>query len=195
MPTLFFPTHSDLRKWFEENHDKTDELWVGYFKKNTGKPSVSWPESVDEALCFGWIDGIRKSIDDERYKIRFTPRRKGSTWSAVNTKRIKELIKLGLVKPAGLKVFNNRDKKKTERYSFEQVTVKLPFEFEKKIKANKKAWNYFQKLPPSSKKLSIWWVISAKKEDTKMRRLNTLIKCSEEGRKIPPLIISKKDKS
>lgn len=194
MPTLFFPTKSHLRKWFEKNHDKTDELWVGYYKKDTGKPSITWPESVDEALCFGWIDGIRKSIDDERYKIRFTPRRKSSTWSAVNTKRIKELIKLGLVKSAGLKVFNNRDKKKSERYSFEQVKVKLPVGFEKKIKANKKAWSYFQNLPPSSKKLSVWWIISAKKEETKLRRLNTLIECSESGRKIPPLIVSKGDK-
>ena len=98
---LFFPTQSGLRKWFEKNHNKADELWVGYYKKSTGKPSITWQESVDEALCFGWIDGIRKSIDEESYKIRFTPRRKGSIWSAVNTKRIKELIKLGLVKPSG----------------------------------------------------------------------------------------------
>jgi len=193
MTPTFFPTPSDLRKWFEKNHNKFDELWVGYYKKGTGKPSITWQESVDEALCFGWIDGIRKSIDEESYKIRFTPRRKGSIWSAVNTKRIKELIKLNLVKPSGLKVFNNRDEKKTELYSFEQVKVKLPKEFEKKIKANKKAWVYFQQLPPSAKKLSTWWIISAKKEETKLNRLNTLIKCSEEGRKIPPLVISKKD--
>jgi len=193
MSPLFFTTQSDLRKWFKKNHKKADELLVGYYKKSTGKASITWQESVDEALCFGWIDGIRKSIDEESYKIRFTPRRKGSIWSAVNTKRIKELIKLNLVKPSGLKVFNNRDEKKTELYSFEQVKVKLPKEFEKKIKANKKAWVYFQKLPPSAKKLSTWWIISAKKEETKLNRLNTLIKCSEEGRKIPPLVISKKD--
>lgn len=191
----FFPTQPHLRKWFEKNHKKADEFWVGYYKKGSGKPSITWPESVDEALCFGWIDGIRKSIDEESYKIRFTPRRKGSIWSAVNTKRIKELIKLGLVKPSGLEVFNKRDEKKTNRYSFEQKEAKFPKEFEKKFKANKKAWKYFQTLPPSAKRPSTWWVISAKREETKLSRLDTLIKCSEEERKIPPLIISKKGKN
>jgi uncharacterized protein YdeI (YjbR/CyaY-like superfamily) len=191
----FFPTQSHLRKWFEKNHKKANELWVGYYKKNTGKPSITWQESVDEALCFGWIDGIRKSINEESYKIRFTPRRKGSNWSAVNIKRIKELIKLGLVKPAGLEVFKNRDAKKDEQYSFEQQKVELPKTFEKKIKANSKVWEYFIKLPPYAKRLSTWWVISAKREETKLKRLDILIQCSEEGRKIPPLIIRKKDKS
>ena len=194
MNPLFFPTQSDLRKWFEKNHNKADELWVGYFKKGTGKPSITWQESVDEALCFGWIDGIRNAIDEESYKIRFTPRRKGSIWSAVNTKRIKELIKLGLVKPSGLEVFNQRDEKKTNRYSFEQKEAKFPIEFEKELKANKKAWQYFQTIPPSAKRLSTWWVISAKRKETKLSRLKTLIQCSEEERKIPPLIVSKKDK-
>jgi uncharacterized protein YdeI (YjbR/CyaY-like superfamily) len=194
MFATFFPTQSHLRKWFEKNHNKADELWVGYYKKTTGKPSITWQESVDEALCFGWIDGIRKSVDDESYKIRFTPRRKSSIWSTINIKRINELIKLGLVQPAGLEVFNNRDFKRTNQYSFEKENVKLSKEFEKKIKANKKAWEYFQHLAPTYKKPSIWWVMSAKKEDTKLRRLNTLIKCSEEGRKIPPLVITKKDK-
>jgi uncharacterized protein YdeI (YjbR/CyaY-like superfamily) len=191
----FFPTQSDLRKWFTRNHKQSDEIWVGYYKKDTGEKSITWQESVDEALCFGWIDGIRKSINEESYKIRFTPRRKGSNWSAVNIKRIKELIKLGLVKPAGLKVFKNRDAKKDEQYSFEQQKVELPKTFEKKIKANSKAWEYFIKLPPYAKRLSTWWVISAKREETKLKRLDILIQCSEEGRKIPPLIIRKKDKS
>ena len=194
MNPLFFPTQSHLRKWFEKNHNKAEELWVGYYKKSSGKLSITWQESVDEALCFGWIDSIRKSIDDESYTNRFTPRREGSTWSAVNTKRIKELIKLGLVKPSGLEVFNKRDKKKTNHYSFEQKEAKFPKEFEKKIKANKRAWNYFQKLPPYAKRLSTWWVISAKREETKIKRLEVLIRCSEEERKIPPLIVSKKDK-
>ena len=192
MSLLFFPTQSHLHKWFEKNHNKVDELWIGYYKKGTGKPSITWQESVDEALCFGWIDGIRKSIDEESYKIRFTPRRKGSIWSAVNTRRIKELIKLGSVKPSGLKIFNNRDEKKTNRYSFEQKEAKFPAEFEKKLKANKKAWKYFQKLPPYAKRLSTWWVTSAKREETKINRLDILIKCSEEERKIPRLVISKK---
>lgn len=191
---LFFLTQSHLRKWLEKSHNKFDELWVGYYKKGTGKTSITWQESVDEALCFGWIDGIRKSIDKESYKIRFTPRRKGSIWSAVNTKRIQELIKLGLVKPAGLEVFNQRDKKKTNRYSFEQKEAKFPKDFEKKFKANKKAWKYFQTLPPSVKRVSTWWVISAKREETNLNRLDILIQCSVEGRKIPGLIIGKKDK-
>jgi uncharacterized protein YdeI (YjbR/CyaY-like superfamily) len=191
----FFPTQSDLRKWFTRNHKQSDEIWVGYYKKDTGEKSITWQESVDEALCFGWIDGIRKSINEESYKIRFTPRRKGSNWSAVNIKRIKELIKFGLVKPAGLEVFKNRDAKKDEQYSFEQQKVELPKTFEKKIKANSKAWEYFIKLPPYAKRLSTWWVISAKREETKLKRLDILIQCSEEGRKIPPLIIRKKDKS
>jgi uncharacterized protein YdeI (YjbR/CyaY-like superfamily) len=194
MLPAFFPTPSHLRKWFEKNHDKVDELWVGYYKKHTDKPSISWQESVDEALCFGWIDGIRKSIDEESYKIRFTPRRKGSNWSDVNAKRIKELIKLGLVKTAGLEAFKKRDEKKTKQYSFEREKVKLPEEYEKKIKANKNAWEFIQKLPASARRLSYWWVISAKREETKLKRLNTLIQCSAEGRKIPPLIITKKDK-
>ncbi len=194
MNILFFPTQPDLGKWFEKNHNKVDELWIGYYKKATGKPSITWHQSVDEALCFGWIDGIRKSIDEESYKIRFTPRRKGSIWSAVNIKRIKQLIKHGLVKPAGLEVFNKRDEKKTNRYSFEQEKVKLTKEFEKKIKANIKAWEYFQKLPSSAKKPSIWYVMSAKKEETKLKRLDILIKSSEEGRKIPPLVLSRKEK-
>lgn len=192
MRLVFFPTQSHLRKWFEKNHDKKDELWVGYYKKATGKPSITWKESVDEALCFGWIDGIRKSIDDESYTNRFTPRRKGSNWSEVNIKRIKELIKLGLVKPLGLEAFKRRDKNKTSQSI--KKNIKLPDEYEKKIKANKKAWEYLQQLPPSAKRLSIFWVIDAKREETKLKRLDTLIKCSVEGKKIPPLIFSKKDK-
>jgi len=193
--TIYPKTRSEWRNWLLENHDKKSEIWVIYFKKSTGKPTLLYQDAVDEALCFGWIDGIRKSINEESYKIRFTPRRKGSNWSAVNIKRINELIKLGLVKPAGLEVFKNRDVKKDEQYSFEQQKVELPKTFEKKIKANSKAWEYFIKLPPYAKRLSTWWVISAKREETKLKRLDILIQCSEEGRKIPPLIIRKKDKS
>ncbi|HSP88427.1 MAG TPA: YdeI/OmpD-associated family protein [Ignavibacteriaceae bacterium] len=192
MDHTFFPTQSDLRKWFEKNHNKADELWIGYYKKATGIPSITWQQSVDEALCFGWIDGIRKSIDEKSYKIRFTPRRKKSNWSAINIKRIKELIKQDLVKTSGLEAFKKRDEKKAKLYSFEQEKIKLPKELEEKIKANKKAWKFFQKLPPYAKRLSTFWVISAKREETKLSRLKTLIKCSEEGKKIPPLIVSKK---
>jgi len=192
--TFYAKNRKEWRQWLRKNYKTEKDIWLIYYNKESGKPRVAYNDAVEEALCFGWIDGIRKSIDEESYKIRFTPRRKGSIWSAVNTKRIKELIKPGLVKPSGLEAFSKRDEKKTNRYSFEQEKVKLPAEFEKKIKANKKAWEYFQKLPAYAKRVSTWWVISAKKDETKLSRLNTLIKCSEEGRKIPGLVISKKDK-
>ncbi len=193
MKVKYFSTQDKLRKWFEKNHDKVDELWVGYYKKSTGKKSITWEQSVDEALCFGWIDGIRKSVDEESYTNRFTPRRKGSNWSDVNIKRIKELIKLGLVKPSGLEAFKKKDPKKV-RSAVDRKNVKLPPDFEKKIKANKKAWQFIQKLPPSSRRLSFFWIIDAKKDETRLRRLDTLIKCSEEEKLVPPLIFSKKDK-
>ena len=183
----FFKTQNDFRKWLEKNHNKSNELWVGYYKKSSGKPSIDWPQSVDEALCYGWIDGIRKSIDGESYKIRFTPRKHGSIWSAVNLKRAKELIELGLMKSAGLEAFNKKDDKKINRYSFERENVKLDIEYEKKFKFNPKSWKFFQTMPPSYKKTTIWWVMSAKQEETRLKRLNILIRCSEAGDKIPQM--------
>ena len=188
----FFKTQSAFRKWLLENHEKEQELWVGYYKKASGIPSIDWPQSVNEALCFGWIDGIRKSIDQKRYMIRFTPRRPGSIWSAKNLKSVEKLIGQGLMQPAGMEVYNNRNKKMSVRYSFEQKKVELPDEYMAKIRANKKAWEFFQSLAPSYKKPSIWWVISAKREETRLRRLDVLIESSSEGRKIPPFIVSKK---
>ena len=183
----FFKTQNDFRKWLEKKHNKSNEIWVGYYKKSSGKPSIDWPQSVDAALCFGWIDGLRKSIDEESYKIRFTPRKPKSIWSAVNLKRATELIKLGLMQPAGLEAFNKKDDKKIKRYSFERENVKLDKEYEKKFKSNKKAWDLFQSMVPSYKKPATWWVISAKQESTRLKRLNILIECSEAGEKIPPL--------
>lgn len=183
----FFKTQKDFRKWLEKNHKKNNELWVGYYKKSSGKASIDWPQSVDEALCFGWIDGIRKSIDGESYKIRFTPRKPGSIWSTVNLKRAKELINLGIMQPAGLEAFNKKDEKKINRYSFERENVKLDNEYEKKFKLNKKAWEFFQSMAPSYKKPTVWWVISAKQEETRLKRLSILIECSESGEKIPQM--------
>ena len=183
----FFKTQKDFRKWLEKNHNKSRELWVGYYKKSSGRPSVDWPQSVDEALCFGWIDGLRKSIDGESYKIRFTPRKPGSIWSTVNLKRAKELINLGIMQPAGLEAFNKKDEKKINRYSFERENVKLDNEYEKKFKLNKKAWEFFQSMAPSYKKPTVWWVISAKQEETRLKRLSILIECSESGEKIPQM--------
>lgn len=190
----FFKTPADFRQWLAENHQEESELWVGYFKKATGKPSITWPESVDEALCFGWIDGIRKSIDAERYKIRFTPRRPGSKWSAVNIRRVKELIELGRMAPAGLAAFEKRTEKRSRTYSYEQKIVKLAAEFEQQLQAHPAAHEFFQQLAPSYRKASIHWVMSAKKAETRQRRLDILIRSCAAKEKIPPLQISKKDK-
>jgi len=181
---IFFSSPAEFRKWLNLNHLSLNELWVGYYKKGTGKPSLSWPESVDQALCYGWIDGIRKSIDTERYTIRFTPRNPKSIWSAVNVKRVDELTKAGLMQPAGAKVFEQRNVDKSNLYSFEQENVKLDTAFEKKFKENKKAWAFFQSQPQSYRKPAIWWVMSAKQETTRLKRMETLINDSEAGVKI-----------
>jgi uncharacterized protein YdeI (YjbR/CyaY-like superfamily) len=163
------------------------ELWLGFYKTNSGKPSITWPQSIDEALCFGWIDGIRKSIDETSYVIRFTPRKPGSIWSAVNIRKIEELTKNGLMHPAGVKAFNKRDEKKSKIYSFEQKNIQLDKKFEKLFKQNKQAWKFFLSQPPSYQKPALWWIVSAKQETTKQKRLNTLIKDSEEGQRIKQL--------
>ena len=192
MNPIFFKKQSDLSKWFEKNAATAPELFVGFFKVASGKPSINWSQAVDEALCFGWIDSVRNSIDDESYCIRFTPRKTKSIWSAVNIKKIEELKKLGLMKPKGLELFNNKDENKLNTYSFERAVVELSPEFEKKFKANKKAWRFFQQMVPSYKKPAINWVMSAKQEATRLSRLATLIKDSEEGKKIKPLDYPKK---
>jgi uncharacterized protein YdeI (YjbR/CyaY-like superfamily) len=195
MKPIFFKKQSDLRRWFEKNADTSKELLVGYYRVATGKPSITWPESVNEALCFGWIDSIRNSIDDESYTIRFTPRKPNSIWSAVNIKKVAELQKLGLMKPKGLELFNMMDKEKLRTYSFEKSVVELSPPFERKFKANKRAWHFFQQMPPSYRKPCINWVMSAKQEETKLRRLSTLISDSEAGRRIKGLDYPKKTKN
>jgi uncharacterized protein YdeI (YjbR/CyaY-like superfamily) len=187
MEVKFFATPKEFNDWLANNHDKLSEQWIGFYKMKTGIPSITWSQSVDEALCYGWIDGLRKSIDEKSYKIRFTPRRPKSIWSAVNIKKIAELTKLGKMKPAGIEAFKKLDKKKAKVYSFERKNIVLDEAFEQKIKANKKAWNFFQTLPLSAKKPSIHWVMSAKREDTKLRRLNILIESSEQDLRIPLL--------
>lgn len=187
MRPKFFPKPIDFRKWLEKNHNIKTELLVGFYKKDSGKPSITWPESVDQALCFGWIDGIRKSLDVDSYTIRFTPRKAKSHWSAVNLKRYAVLKKQGLVHQGGVEAFARMDKKNSKLASFEQKRIVLPKYFEKQIRANKKAWDFFQKLPPSAKKPSIWWVISAKKPETQLRRLQILINSSEVNERIPSL--------
>lgn len=185
MKPVFFPTPKDFRHWLERHHQTESELLVGFHKKGSGRPSMTWPESVEEALCFGWIDGIRRKIDDESYSIRFTPRKRGSTWSAVNLKKIQELIESGRMQPAGLRAYEERDPKKSGAYSFEQrETVQLSPEAEARFQANPAAWHFFQSQPPGYRKTALWWVVSAKREETRMRRLQTLIEDSAADRRI-----------
>jgi len=192
MKPTFFPTPADFREWLEKHHDKTSELLVGFYKKNSEKPSITWPESVDAALCFGWIDGIRKSIDEISYTIRFTPRNPRSTWSAVNIKRVSELTNLGLMRPAGLEAFQKRTVEKSGIYSYEQRhKLKLDGKYEKVFRANKKAWMFFQTLPPWYRRTATYWVLSAKKEETRLKRLAILIEDSENERPIASLVRTK----
>lgn len=188
MKPQFFKSQSNFRKWLAANHAKAKELWVGYYKKSTGKPSITWPESVDEALCFGWIDGIRKSIDDDSYTIRFSPRKPSSTWSVVNTKRAKELIQQRLMQPAGLKAFKARKENRSGIYSYEQRSPELIEPYADKLKRNQSAWKFFQSQPPSYRKAANWYVVSAKKEETRLKRLHQLIEDSARGRTIPQFI-------
>lgn len=175
MEIVFFPTPSDLRKWFRHNHATERELWIGFYKKNSGRPSVTWPESVDEALCVGWIDGIRKSIDEESYMIRFTPRRRGSIWSAVNIKRVEALTNEKRMEGKGLAAFADRRENKSGIYSYEQRGDQLPEPYAGLLRRNKKAWQFFQSEPPSYRKMIGWWVVSAKQEKTRLKRLQKLI--------------------
>jgi uncharacterized protein YdeI (YjbR/CyaY-like superfamily) len=188
MEPTFFATPSEMRAWFEAHHDRAHELLVGFYKKGSGRPSVTWPESVDAALCYGWIDGVRKGIDDVSYAIRFTPRRPRSTWSAVNIKRVAELTKLGLMRPAGLKAFEERTEEKSGLYSYEQRhDIKLDSVYEEKLRANEEAWAFFRAQAPWYQRAATLWVMSAKKEETRLRRLATLIEDSVQGRTVGPM--------
>jgi uncharacterized protein YdeI (YjbR/CyaY-like superfamily) len=179
MAPIFFAKQSDFRKWLQKNHKKEMELLVGFYKVGSGKPSMTWSQSVDEALCFGWIDGVRKSIDEDSYQIRFTQRKPTSIWSAVNIQKIEVLTRQGLMQPAGVISFEKRTEGKSKIYAFENDEVKLSSAFENLFKTNKKAWDYFQSLAPSYHKPSTNWVMSAKQEATRIKRLNELIADSE----------------
>lgn len=192
MNAVFFPTPKHLRKWFQKNHNKEKELLVGFYKVSTGKPTVTWSQAVDEAICFGWIDGIRKSIDEESYCIRFTPRNPKSNWSAVNTKKVERLTQLGLMKPEGLKAFSFRKDSKSKAYSYENLPASFDKSFEKKFKANKQAWKYFQSTTPSYRKITTRWVLSARQEATRLKRLNELITDCAAAKKIKAMSYGKK---
>lgn len=155
MTPVFFTNQEDFRSWLHQNHNKQTELYVGFYKKGSGKQSITWPEAVDQALCYGWIDSIRKSVDSESYCNRFTPRKPGSTWSNVNIKKVEDLIKKGLMHPSGLAIFEKRKAEKSGIYSFENNTKDLPEDFLKKFKANKAAWDYFSAQAPSYRRTII----------------------------------------
>lgn len=188
MEPKFFETQEAFRDWLEAHHQSEAELWVGYFKKATKIPSITWPESVSEALCYGWIDGIRKSIDDKRYRVRFTPRKPKSIWSAANLNQVAELIKENRMKPMGIAAFERREAAKSEIYVYEQKNVQFDKEYEVEIQNNPEAWSFFDQLAPSYKRQSIWWVMSAKREETRLKRLVVLIESSADGLKIPQCV-------
>jgi uncharacterized protein YdeI (YjbR/CyaY-like superfamily) len=184
----FFPSADDFRSWLAQHHGDYAELLVGFRKVGSGLPSISYGEAVDQALCYGWIDGVRKRIDETSYTIRFTPRRPGSTWSAVNIKRAQELAAQGLMSEAGSRAFETRTDENSAIYSYEQRHVaSLDPQAEATFEANAKAWTFFQAQPPSYRRAAVWWVISAKREETRQKRLATLIADSERGRTIAPL--------
>ncbi|HKR60280.1 MAG TPA: YdeI/OmpD-associated family protein [Pyrinomonadaceae bacterium] len=180
----FFKTPADFRKWLDKHHADVKELWVGFHKKDSGKPSITWPESVDEALSYGWIDGVRKRVDETSYKIRFTPRRARSIWSAVNIRRVAELTKEGRMKPAGEKAFAARSEYKSGIYAYEQRQPELPETYAKELRKNKAAAKFFESQPPSYRKLAMWWIVCAKQEETRLKRLRKLIESSAQERRI-----------
>src|SRR5438876_9173089 len=184
MKITYFRSPTDLRKWFAKHYAAEQELWAGYYKKGSGKPSITWPESVDEALCVGWIDGIRKSVDEERYTVRFAPRNRSSTWSAVNIKRARELKRQGLRQASGLEAFKARRENKSGIYSYEQRSAELSEPYITQLKKNKAAWKFFESQPPGYRKQMNWWIVSAKTEETRLKRLEKLIDESGAGRRI-----------
>jgi uncharacterized protein YdeI (YjbR/CyaY-like superfamily) len=185
LPTpTFFTTTDSFRKWFENNDSSANELWIGFYKKSTGRLSITYPEALDQLLCFGWIDGVRKSIDEESYVIRATPRKPGSVWSEVNEKRAKELVKLGLMHEAGMRVFSARDKEKTKQNSQARAPINLDSALERQFQAKRNAWEFFQAQPPGYRKSVVGWIMSGKQEETRVKRLGILIATSEKGKRI-----------
>jgi uncharacterized protein YdeI (YjbR/CyaY-like superfamily) len=180
----FFKNQAGFRKWLESNHKSETELLVGFYKKESGRHNMTWSQSVDEALCFGWIDSTRRSIDKDSYSIRFTPRKKTSIWSAVNISKVKELTKAGLMHPAGIEAFKNRKEEKSKVYSFDSDTKILTPGLEKKLKESKAARDFFLKQAPYYQRMIVHWIMSAKREETQFARLEKMIKHSEEGKRV-----------
>src|SRR5579872_5282967 len=184
MKIRFFGTPAQLRAWFDKFHAVETELWIGFHKRATGKPSVTWSESVDEALCVGWIDGIRKRIDADTYKIRFTPRKPTSTWSRINMDKVVALKKAGRMRPAGLKAHDARRPNKVGIYSYEQRAPELDEPYRGLLEKNKAAWAFFEAQPPSYKKMIAWYIHSARKEETRLARLKKVADASARGKRL-----------
>lgn len=185
MKPKFFKSPTEFRAWLAKHHSTETELVVGFYKKETGRPSITWPESVDEALCFGWIDGIRRGLGEESYCIRFTPRKTSSTWSAVNMRRVRALIEEGRMRAAGLEAFESRKENRSGVYSYEQRKEQLDEPYQGALKKNKKAWTFYQAQSASYRRAANWWVVSAKQEATRLKRLATLIELSAHEKTIP----------
>lgn len=184
MEPKYFPSPAEWHAWLERHHDSATELWVGFHKVGTGKPTLTWPQSVDEALCFGWIDGIRKRVDDERYVIRFTPRKSTSTWSAVNIRRVAELEALGHMREAGRKAFAARREERSEIYSYERRPTAFSEPYAKAFQKHRAAWTFFEAQPAGYRRTAIAWVMSAKREATRERRLAQLIQDSAQKKRL-----------
>jgi len=188
----FFKSLAEFRRWLVKNHAAVTELWVGFYRKDSGKGGITYQEALDEALCFGWIDGLKKKVGEDSYTHRFTPRKARSIWSAVNTKRAEELRGLGRMAPAGLKAFAAREANRSGIYSFENKPRQLDRAYEQKFKANTKAWEFFQAQPPGYRRTAAWWIVSAKKEETRWRRLEQLMHDSALGQRIGVLTYTAK---
>lgn len=184
MKPTFFSSPAQFRQWLEQNHDSASELLVGFHKKSSGKKSITYPEALDEALCFGWIDGVRRNLNETSYTIRFTPRKPKSIWSLVNIGHVERLKKEGRMHPAGLEAFARRDPKRTGIYAFENEPRGLSPAYEKMFRQNKNAWEFFEKQPPSAKRTVFFWIMTAKKEETQLRRLKQIIEKCERGVKV-----------
>ncbi|HEX3159442.1 MAG TPA: YdeI/OmpD-associated family protein [Gemmatimonadaceae bacterium] len=182
---VFFATPEAFRAWLAEHHQSSTELWVGFFRKDSGERSITWPEAVDEALCVGWIDGVRKRLDERRYVIRFTPRKTRSTWSMVNVARVAELTRVGRMRPEGLAAFEKRTAERTGTYTYEQpAPAVLDAAAERTFRASAVAWEFFQAQAPSYRRTVIGWVASAKREETRQKRLAAIIEASAHGRRL-----------
>lgn len=183
----FFRTGDAFRRWLKTNHDKRDELWVGFYRKDSGKGGITYAQALDEALCYGWIDGIRKKLDEESFTTRFTPRKPRSIWSNVNVKHVARLTSEGRMQPPGIAAFEKKDESRSGVYAFERETAQLEPEMIERFKRDRVAWKFFESQPPYYRRVTSWWVISAKREETRNSRLEKLIKHSAREERLPQL--------